>query len=232
MPAGDSDVLDKVEVFEAGLGTYWHVYNKRYSPVASNPASEARLAWRDGSHGMFYTGATRSAALWETVLRNASVRRDDVYTDRVHLKNMVLVRLELVAIADILDLRPPYRRAIVTAPSELDEQWDQMLKDPVHKNTHDFTTRAMAQLAAAGHKDGAALRWYSRMTGSHTATLFFEPPMKPDWWTYKTEELFHLDSPEGEEQIRQALAEQGLRWLAAPVSADFVPVDGAEGTDT
>lgn len=101
------------------------------------------------------------------------------------------------------------------APSALDEQWDQMFKDPQHENTHDFAARAMEQLRAAGYADGAALRWYLRQTGNDTATLFVEPPMTRVWWTFKETELYRLDSFDGEEQIRIALSEQGLRWRGA-----------------
>ncbi|MFP3637762.1 RES domain-containing protein [Paraburkholderia sp. SIMBA_054] len=231
MAAGNDDVLHKVEIVEAEPGTFWHVYDTRYSPVAGNPASKARLAWRDGNHAMFYAADTRAAALWETVLRYASVNRGNVYTDRSHLKDKALVKLQLVAKAEVLDLRTPHRRAIVTTDSDLDGQWDLVLKDPVHKNTHHFTTRVMAQLAAAGYKDGVALRWHSRMSGAETATLFYEPPMKADWWTYKPEDIYLLDTPAGEEQIRQALAEQKLRWVGPPIFKDD-PEDGAVDSET
>jgi hypothetical protein len=223
MPVGDRKVLHRVVLAKAGPGTYWHVYSDRYSPVASNPHSRARLAWRDGAHGMFYTGETRAAALWETVLRNASIRNGYVYTDRVNFEGMMLARLELTYDAPVLDLRPPYRREIVNAPSRMDERWDAVLKDPVHENTHDYASKTMQQLRLAGHEDGAALRWYSRQAGNATATLFYEPPMKAHWWKYRQEDLYRLDSPEGEEQIRIALSEQGLRWRGAPVSPEFYP---------
>ncbi|KND58541.1 hypothetical protein BVER_03520 [Candidatus Burkholderia verschuerenii] len=229
MQAGNEAVLHKIVFSKASLGTYWHVYPNRFAPTSSNRNSKARLAWRDGSHGMFYTGATRAAALWETVLRHASVDDGYVYTDRLHLKDMMLARLELTVETPILDLRPPYRRAIVDAPSELDEQWDRMLKDPDHDNTHAFTAKLMQQLRAAGHGDGAALMWYSRQAGNETATLFYDPPMQSNWWRFKNEELYCLDTPEGEAQIRLALAEQGLLWRAAPESPEFFPpVDAQE----
>ncbi|WP_277185175.1 RES domain-containing protein [Caballeronia sp. BR00000012568055] len=231
MRAGDIDVLHKVVLSKAGLGTYWHVYSSRYAPTASNPHSQARLAWRDGAHGMFYTGETRAAALWETVLRYASIDNGYVYTDRFHLKGMMLARLELTFDASVLDLRSPYRRAVVNASSELDEQWERMLKDPDHANTHNFTMRTMEQLRAAGHEHGAALRWYSRQCASAAATLFFEPRMQPQWWTFRQKDLYRLDSPEGEEQIRIALAEQGLHWRGAPVSDDFSPPQNADMND-
>lgn len=79
MLPGKDKALDRIEFATAAPGAYWHVYDAKYAPCASNPYSKARLAWRDELHGMFYTGATPAAALWETVLRYAEIDGGDVY---------------------------------------------------------------------------------------------------------------------------------------------------------
>ncbi|GAB3626263.1 hypothetical protein PTE30175_00108 [Pandoraea terrae] len=223
MPTGEDDVLHRVQCGILRPGDYWHVFPAVYSPTASNPNSKARLAWRDGFHSMFYAGDTPAAALWETALRNAGVRQGYVYTDPVHLKGMSLARLSLTVEVPLLDLRTPYRRELVDANSALDAMWDHALKRSDYEATHDITQQLMAQLMAAGYPDGAALRWHSRQAGSDSAFLFFEPPMTSAWWTYEDSDIFPLDELSGQEQIRQALAHQGLTWRGAPGGTEFEP---------
>jgi hypothetical protein len=223
MAVGNDDVFHNIQLSMASPGFYWHVYPRNFEANAANPASNARLAWRDGKHAMFYTGETPAVALWETVLRNASIVDGWVTTPREHLEGRMLVRLELMASVDVLDLRPPHRRALVTAETDLEVEWQHMLTTPDHASTHAFTTRAMAQLAAAGHVDGAAMRWYSRQAGNGVATLFYAPPMQSSWWKVDPAQIYALDSPEGEKQICLALEPQGLRWSSPPGGADFKP---------
>jgi hypothetical protein len=187
----------------------------------------ARLAWRDGSHGMFYTGATPASALWETVLRYAEIDGGEVFTHAKHLEGMSLARLTLLEHVPAIDLRTPHRRAVVNANTPLDAGWDLVLKEPDHEKTHDVARRLMKQLAAAGHAEGAALMWHSRQAGEETATLFFEPPMAESWWAYESSDIYALDTPEGERQIKQALGAQGLRWRGPPTGTGFDPPAGA-----
>jgi len=223
MAGGKGDVFHNIELSKAAPGFYWHVYPEKFEANAANPASNARLAWRDGKHGMFYTGETPAVALWETVLRNASIVEGWVTTPREHLEGKMLARLELLTSVDVLDLRPPHRRALVTAETYLEAEWQHMLTTPDHASTHAFTARAMAQLAAAGHANGAAVRWYSRQAGDGVATLFYAPPMQNSWWKVDPAQIYALDSPEGEKQICLALEPQGLRWSSPPGGPDFKP---------
>jgi hypothetical protein len=52
----------------------------------------------------------------------------------------------------------------------------------------------MSQLAAGGHKTGAALRWHSRQGGSDSVLLFFSPPMAASWWKYEKAQVVRLDT--------------------------------------
>lgn len=221
MRTGEGDVLHRIEFGVIEAGTYWHVYPAAYTPTSSNPYSKARLAWRDGSHGMFYVGDTAAAALWETALRFAAVRRGRVSTDQKNLQDWMLARLALKVDVPVIELRPPHRSAVVDAHSELDGMWDVVLKTPHHEETHNVAARLMSQLAAAGYDTGAALRWHSRQAGTESVILFFEPPMSSTWWTYEESDIFRLDETEGQKQIRMALALQGLVWSGAPVGVGF-----------
>lgn len=223
MAAGKGDdVFHKVKLAKAEPGPYWHVYSNAYEANAANPRSAARLAWRDGKHAMFYAGESAAVALWETVLRRASIVDGWVTTPREHLEGMKLARIELMtSAAEVLDLRPPHRRELVAAGTPLEAEWQHMLTTPDHASTHAFTTRAMAQLTAAGYPHGAAMRWYSRQAGDGVATLFFEPPMQSNWWRVDPAEVYALDSPEGERQICLALEPQGLLWSSPPGGAGF-----------
>lgn len=221
MLTGEQDVLHRIELGTVPAGAYWHVYPAAYAPTASNPRSKARLAWLDGSHGMFYTGDTAAAALWETALRFASVSNGSVYTDQKHLQNWMLARLTLKADVPVVDLRPPHRRAVVDAHSDLDAMWDAVLKTPRHEETHDIADRLMAQLRAAGHDTGAAIRWHYRQAGTESVILFFEPPMSSSWWSHDACDIYRLDQSAGQEQIRIALSTQGLAWKGAPSGAGF-----------
>jgi len=215
------NVLHQVELRVAPPGCYWHVFPYKYEPRASNLNSMARLAWRDGEHGMFYTGGTPAAALWETVLRYAAINQDVVSTSHQHLQGMALAQLTLRDPVPALDLRPPFRRGLVEAGSSLDLFWDQVLKEPDHEKTHSVTNVVMQQLRSAGYPDGAALIWYSRQAGSETATLFFEPPMQSPWWD--VEEIHFLDTTAGQNVIAGALGEQGLVWRGAALGDEFEP---------
>ncbi|WP_186214530.1 RES domain-containing protein [Burkholderia gladioli] len=221
MLTGEQDVLHRIELGTVPAGVYWHVYPAAYAPTSSNPRSKARLAWLDGSHGMFYAGDTAAAALWETALRFASVSRGIVYTDQRHLQNWMLGRLTLKVDVPVVDLRPPHRRAVVDANSDLDAMWDVMLKTPNHEETHALAARLMAQLNAAGYDTGTAMRWLSRQAGTESVVLFFEPPMSSAWWSHEASDIYRLDDPAGQEQIRIALASQGLAWKGAPSGAGF-----------
>jgi len=223
MLPGNENVLDRIVFSTASPGVYWHVYNTKYAPTSSNHYSKARLAWSDGSHGMFYTGATPAAALWETVLRYAEIDGQEVYTHPHHLKGMALVRLTLLRPVPAIDLRAPYRRAVVDANTPLDTGWDHVLKVPDHDKTHVVTKRLMAQLTAAGYSDGAALIWHSRQAGSEIATLFFEPPIEQSWWEFDSSDIYELETPEGERQIQLALAAQDLMWRSTPSGDGFDP---------
>ncbi|MEX3791376.1 RES domain-containing protein [Paraburkholderia sp. BR14374] len=224
MPAGEEAVLHRVHVgcLPAG-GSYWHVFPVEYPATSPNPRSEARLAWRDGSHSMFYAGETPAASLWETVLRDAAVRDGSVYTDPSHLEGMALARLTLITDVPVIDLRTPYRREIVDANTSLDSKWDHWLKQPEHDATHHVTEQLMSQLAAAGHETGAALRWHSRQGGSDSVVLFFAPPMNPAWWIYEQAEVVRLDSDDGHAKISEALVRQGLCWCGIPAGPGFDP---------
>lgn len=221
MLTGEQDVLHRIELGTVPAGAYWHVYPAAYAPRSSNPRSKARLAWPDGSHGMFYAGDTAAAALWETVLRFASVSKGSVYTDQKHLQNWMLARLTLKVDVPVVDLRPPHRRAVVDAHSDLDAMWDVALKTPRHEETHDVAARLMAQLDAAGYGTGTAIRWHSRQAGTESVILFFEPPMSLTWWSHEAGDIYRLDEPAGQDQIRIALAIQGLTWKGAPCGAGF-----------
>lgn len=221
MLTGEQDVLHRIELGTVPAGVYWHVYPAAYAPTSSNPRSKARLAWLDGSHGMFYAGDTAAAALWETALRFASVSKGSVYTDQKHLQNWMLARLTLTADIPVVDLRSPHRRAVVDAHSDLDAMWDVVLKTPHHEETHDVAARLMAQLDAAGYGAGTAMRWHSRQAGTESVILFFEPPMSSAWWSYEASDIYRLDEPVGQEQIRIALSTQGLAWRGAPSGAGF-----------
>lgn len=221
MLTGEQDVLHRIELGTVPAGAYWHVYPAAYTPTSSNPGSKARLAWLDGSHGMFYVGDTAAAALWETALRFASVSRGIVYTDQKHLQNWMLGRLTLKVDVPVVDLRPPHRRAVVDAHSDLDAIWDVVLKTPHHEETHDVAPRLMAQLDAAGYVAGTAIRWHSRQAGTESVILFFEPPMSSAWWSHEASDIYRLDEPAGQDQIRIALSKQGLAWIGAPSGGGF-----------
>lgn len=232
MHIGERDVLHRIELGTVPAGGYWHVYPAAYAATSSNPNSKARLAWRDGSHGMFYAGDTAAAALWETALRFASVSKGSVYTDQRHLQNWMLARLTLKSDVPVIDLRPPHRRAVVDAHSDLDAMWDVALKTPHHEETHDVASRLMDQLAAGGYDTGTALRWHSRQAGTESVILFFEPPMSSDWWAHEESDIYRLDGPAGQEQIRLALSTQGLAWKGAPIGAGFeLPPEDAPQAD-
>ncbi|WP_225032060.1 RES domain-containing protein [Paraburkholderia sp. XV] len=221
MHTGENSVLARIELGTIKAGAYWHVYPAAYPATASNPNSKARLAWRDGHHGMFYAGDTAAAALWETALRFAEVRKGSVYTDHQHLQNWMLARLTLKQDVSVIDLRPPHRRAVVDAHSDLDAMWDVALKTPHHEETHGVAARLMSQLVGAGYDAGTALRWHSRQAGTESVILFFEPPMEAAWWAYGDQDIYRLDEPEGQEQIRIALSTQGLAWIGSPSGAGF-----------
>lgn len=221
MYAGEHEVLHRVEVGVIPPGDYWHVYPAGYLATASNPKSKARLAWRDGSHGMYYAGDTAAAALWETVLRFATVATGRVYTDRNSLQGMVLARLTLTIDVPAIDLRPPYRRSVVDAHSDLDSMWDDVLKTPHHEETHVVTSRLMHQVVSGGSAPGTALRWHSRQAGADSVILFFEPPMSSAWWSHSSSDAFRLDGVAGQEQIEIALAAQNLSWIGSPTGEGF-----------
>jgi hypothetical protein len=178
-------------------GIYWHLYPAAYGPMSSNPRSTARLAWLDGFHGMFCAGDTAAAALGETALRFASVTKGSVYTDPKHLQRWMLARLTLKVDVPVVDLRPPHRRAVVDAHSDLDAMWDGVLKTPHHEETHHVAVRLMAQLDAAGHDTGTSMRWHSRQAGTESVILLFEPPMSSAWWSHEARDIYRLDEPAG-----------------------------------
>lgn len=221
MHTGEDDLLHRVVLGVIEPAAYWHVYSDKYPPTAANPYSEARLAWRDGAHSMFYAGDTPAAALWEVALRSAVVRRGRVYTDAGNLAGMKLARVTLTREVPVIDLRPPYRREVVDANCDLDSFWDGVLKQSDHGPTHEVSARLMKQLVDAGYHAGAALRWHSRQGGSDSVLLFFEPPMSSTWWV--CDATFRLDMPDGQEQIREALAAQKLIWVGAPIGKEFEP---------
>lgn len=144
-----------------------------------------------------------------------------MYTDPKHLQRWMLARLTLKVDVPVVDLRPPHRRAVVDAHSDLDAMWDDVLKTPHHEETHQVAVRLMAQLDAAGHDTGTAMRWHSRQAGTESVILLFEPPMSSAWWSHEARDIYRLDEPAGQEQIRIALSTQGLVWKGAPSGAGF-----------
>ena len=82
MAGGKGDVFHNIELSKAAPGFYWHVYPEKFEANAANPASNARLAWRDGKHGMFYTGETpnrmqyQKSFVYSTRMRRAVRSRD------------------------------------------------------------------------------------------------------------------------------------------------------------
>lgn len=221
MSGGEHDVLDRIELATIPADEYWHVYPAAYLATASNPKSKARLAWCDGAHGMYYAGDTPAAALWETALRFATVTNGRVYADQSSLRGMVLARLTLTIDVPAIDLRPPYRRSVVDAHSDLDSMWDDVLKTPRHEETHPVTSRLMHQVVSRGYSPGTALRWHSRQAGADSVILFFEPPMSSAWWSHSPSDAYRLDDSAGEKQIEIALSAQNLAWIGSPTGGGF-----------
>lgn len=197
-------------------------------PLAPNPYSSARLAIRPAlatsapALGMFYAATTSAGALFEALLRDATIYPGrQVYLSRTKLKGQRLSLVELRRPLDIIPLGLPDRRIVVADQNSWQEaRWRELINTPDHFDTHQAALTVYEQVRAAGYQHHG-LSWPSIQAPHAVVFLLYDPPFqRADWSLIKTIEL---DTPEGEAFIADALAKAGYAWLADPLGGAYDP---------
>jgi len=234
MTHGEDWLLDRV-AFDAMPATiYCRVHpetlpdGRVVDPLAPNPFSSARLAIRQAlatgapALGMFYAATTSAGALFEALLRNASIYPGrQVYLPRNKLKGQRLSLVELRRPLDIIPLGLPDRRIVVADENSWREaRWREVINTPNHFETHHAALTVYEQVREAGYQH-QGLSWPSIQAPHALVYLLYDPPFqRADWSVIKT---IQLDTPEGEAFIADALAKAGYAWLADPAGGTYVP---------
>ncbi|MEA3180940.1 MAG: hypothetical protein QOI59_4463 [Gammaproteobacteria bacterium] len=176
---------------------------------------------------MYYAGDCSECAFWETVLRNLVIEtRQPQYVDEGLLAERSIARLELVQETSILDLRSPHFRHLSTSASRHAE-WQRLcvIPESAYGETHSAARELMT--AAPG---AAGLSWQSRQIQSHTAYVFYSPPLGSI--AFKTAEIIPLQEREGWQLVDKALHGVGVQRIKPGVLLaellDEIPPEEAE----
>lgn len=211
MPGGSTWCTEPPTLRNVPQDLLWHVYNRSYGPLAPNPESTARMALV-GTHAMFYAADTIDGALWESVLRNVHVNKGQAtilpaYLDGFSLISFRARRTDL----PLLELGQPGLRRLFPDPDSRPAQAvADLLRDPVHKNTHADAQALHIDLATVGITEMPTLAWPSRMHNAGTVYLAYAPPMIEDWWEIDSLPI-PLDTPGGGHPvIDEVLVRQGF----------------------
>ncbi|MGO4701696.1 RES domain-containing protein [Dyella sp. 2RAB6] len=234
MTHGEDALLEQV-AFDAMPATiYGRVHPARLQdgtpvdPLSSNPRSTARMAIQPAlvakapALGMFYAATTSAGALFEALLRHASIYpKRQVYLPRNKLKGQRLALVELRRPLDIIPLGLPDRRIVVPDENSWREtRWRELISTADHRDTHAAALAVYEQVRAAGFQHHG-LSWPSIQAPHALVYLLYDPPFqRADWSLIKTIEL---DTAEGETFIADALATAGYAWLADPAGGAYDP---------
>ena len=219
MPAGSPWLPPDFAGFptlSAGLRLH-RIYRRDFDPLAANPSSRVRFAL-PGTHAMFYAGATRSIAMWETVLRDVPGGTGEVFLSATALKGRSCVEIELVRDVPHLALAQAPMRSMIPFEGAAWHEIAALCRADTYEGTHAAARELEAELRAAGHPL-PLLSWPSRQDGGGLAYLGYEPPMSDaDWRVVGTP--IDLDDPDdGHAMIREELARCGLRWVPLATTA-------------
>jgi len=238
MTHGEDDLLERVDFDAMPANIYCRVHPARLQdgtpvdPLSPNPRSAARMAIQPAltagapALGMFYVATTSAGALFEALLRNASIYPGrQVYLPRSKLKGQRLALVELSRPLEIIPLGLPDRRIVVPdANSWREARWRELINTVDHRDTHAAALAVYEQVRNAGFQH-QGLSWPSIQAPHALVYLLYDPPFqRADWSLIKTIEL---DTAAGEIFIADALAKAGYAWLADPAGGGFDPADPA-----
>lgn len=227
MPAGKPWCTDAPDLAHVPVQPMWRVHPKAYSPLAANPRSEARFALV-GTHAMFYAADSLSGALWEAVLRYATVRPGRIaQLPQFKLRDLVASRIQ--PRRDDLPRLDLGRPGVLTLFSDGDGPemvaLSELLATPLHRKTHDESRQLHRELQAVGVAEMPVLSWPSRQFPKSTVYLAYAPPMDDTWWEVLDPPIA-LDDPAGQALIRQELNDQGFE-LELQLTPDDLPPEDA-----
>jgi len=196
---------------------FWHVYPPKFASTAFNPTSDSRFALRP-DRAMYYAGATPSAALWETVLRDLvpdrTSRAVEVPSDPRHI-----AQVRLLCDVPVLELIAPRVNEIAVTSAFREELQIATVQ------RHYPATHAIARELLTRYPDAAGLYWHSRQVTSEVVAVFYQPPGLPDWFAELA--VIPLSSAEGLTLIDDALAEYNLlRVDTASLAESATPPPG------
>lgn len=231
MLPGEEDLLDAVAFSRMQPNRYYRVHPHAVAgtvidPLAPNPFSMARLALPPAvapggrQMGMFYAANTPAGALFEALLRRATIYEGrQVYQSRSTLTGQCVSVVRLLSPVELLALGLPDRKLIVV-DAQRDARWRELITTADHGDTHVAAAAVAAQVAAAGRVH-SGLSWPSLQFPTSTVYLLYDPPFERDAWM--VEETIALDTPAGEAFITQALADAGYAWLADAAGGAYGP---------
>lgn len=229
---GEDLLLDQIAFDPMRRGTYFRAHpsflrdGRRVDPLSANPYSTARLALQRSvvRHApvvsMFYVATTAAGALFEALLRTASIlpgRR--VYMPRSKLAGQCLSIVQLERKLEIIPLGLPGRKIVVTDPQR-DARWRELIGTADHHDTHVAAVAVYKQVIAAGQTH-TGLSWPSIQDPLSAVYLLYDPPLQRTDWRLKR--TVALDSQEGDAYIAHALKAAGYIWLADPSGQGYTP---------
>lgn len=206
----------------------WLQDGRPVDPLSANPRSTARMAIQPAlvanapALGMFYAATTSAGALFEALLRNATIYpKRQVYLPRHRLQGQRLALVELRRPLDIIPLGLPDRRIVVPDEHSWREaRWRELISTADHRDTHAAALAVYEQVHAAGFQHHG-LSWPSIQAPHALVYLLYEPPFqRADWSLIQTIEL---DTAAGETFIADALTQAGYAWLADPIGSACAP---------
>lgn len=199
---------------------FFHVFKRRFGPLATNPWSEGRFALapplpgESSDFGMFYVATSLAGALWEVPLRDVQPDLDrTVALPVVALDELAVVRLELLdPNVPLIDLRQPGLRDLFPdVDSDEAHAIAGLCTTGNYEATHREAWGLQRELTREGH-DMPFLAWGSRMHSGSTVYLGYAPPADESFWRV-IDDPVDLDGPAGHELVRRTLADAGFEWV-------------------
>jgi hypothetical protein len=230
-------VLDHVRLLPLVAKPYVRVFEPAWGDVLqSNPNANGRLSVKTGmprgvtSAACLYLSDTIRGAFWETILRDiAPDENGGVYLDAGKLAKCSLQWIELVSTGLVLRLEPAMQRHVIRPDhKDLIRKWDDILATDIYELTH--TMAGLVQLQGLAEQPipvvvpGISFR--SRQAPADIVYVFYEPPLKRSEW-HALGTPISLGSEEGQQLVRDVLAQASMVWLNDPGMSGGSPPAGA-----
>lgn len=231
-----SAVLDCVALQPLRVGTYVRVFEPRWGDVLTpNPHANGRFSLKDNmprgvaGAAAWYLSNTVAGALWESVLRDVLPDDDGgVYLDMTLLGKNSLQWVRCVRAGRVLRMEPGMRRHVVSPKNALlNQKWNHWFEEDIYELTH--TAAGLVQLQFGSATPPVILpgiSWRSRMAAEALVYLMYAPPLVIADFEVMDDPI-PLDSPQGLQWIRDALAQVNMYLLNDPAASGGTPIPGA-----